>query len=118
METVPFAISDAAAEKLRSILYEGKYNGIRLAMEPADDGTLAPSMFLVDQVDESQVIVKSKGVSIVMDRQTAEVVEGAQLDFVQEGDEEHFVLSGGLNDASGCGCGDEDGLEGSCGCSD
>jgi Fe-S cluster assembly iron-binding protein IscA len=101
-----------AAVKLKEILSEGKHKAVRFAMQQTDRGTLAPSMFLVDEVPEGDVLYDQNGVALLMDRQTAEVLDGAEVDVIKEGGDEHFILTGGVT--SGCGCADE--ASGSCGC--
>ena len=101
-----------AASRLKGIISEGKYKAIRFAMQQDDRGGLSPSMFLVDEVPNGDLLFNEKGVSVLMDQATAEVLEGAEVDLIKEGEDEHFVLTGGMT--SGCGCGDEAG--GACGC--
>lgn len=114
MNDQPVLLSEPAATKLKEILSDGKHKGIRLSIKPTEDGAFAPSMFLVDQISDDEVVFDQKGIPLLMDQETAEVLEGAEIDVVKEGDDVHFVLSGGLRGGCGCGCGDE--AEGSCGC--
>jgi iron-sulfur cluster assembly protein len=113
MNSTPIVLSDIAAIRLRGILSKGKYKAIRFAMSETEQGRLAPSMYLVDEVSEGDMLFDEGGISVLMDKETAEVLEGAEVDFVREGEDEHFVLTGGLT--SGCGCG-SDSTGGSCGC--
>jgi iron-sulfur cluster assembly protein len=101
---------------LKGILSEGKYKAIRFSMRQTDQGNLAPSMFLVDEVPEGDILFNERGVSVLMDKQTAEVLEGAEIDLVREGEDEHFVLTNAMT--SGCGCGSEAGGSCGCGCGD
>lgn len=112
MSTIPVLLSQNAADRLKSIISEGKYKAIRFAMQQNDRGQVSPSMFLVDEVPEGDTIYNDKGIAVLMDKTTAEVLDGAEVDLVREGEDEHFVLTGGLT--SDCGCGAEAG--GSCGC--
>ncbi len=112
MSTIPVLLSEVAATRLKGIMSEGRYKAIRFAMQQDERGGLSPSMFLVDEVPAGDLLFSDKGVSVLMDKATAEVLEGSEVDLVKEGEDEHFVLTGGLS--SGCGCGDEAG--GSCGC--
>jgi len=112
VSTIPVLLSETAADKLKGILSEGKYKAVRFAMQQDESGGMSASMFLVDEVPAGDLIFNDKGISVLMDKATAEVLEGSEVDLVREGEDERFVLTGGLT--SGCGCGSEAG--GACGC--
>jgi iron-sulfur cluster assembly protein len=110
-------LSIPAADRLKGILSEGQYKAVRFAMQPADAGQVTLNMFLVGEIPDGETVFSEKGISLLMDKDTAEVMEGAEVDLVKEGEDEHFVLNGAL--AGGCACGanhDEAGC--GCGCSD
>jgi iron-sulfur cluster assembly protein len=118
VSTTPIVLSEVAADRLKGIISEGKYKAIRFAMQQTEKGNLAPSMFLVDEVPEGDMLFNERGVSVLMDKDTAEVLEGAEVDLVKEGESEHFVLTNAMASGCGCGCGSEAGGSCGCGCGD
>jgi Fe-S cluster assembly iron-binding protein IscA len=85
VSTTPVLLSDTAADKLRGILSEGKYKAIRFALEQNDHGEVRPGMFLVQEVPEGDLLFNDKGISLLMDHDTAEVLGEVEVDLVKEG---------------------------------
>ena len=103
-------ITDTAADKAKEILTaEGKDEwGIRLYVE---GGGCCSSygLDLAEKATENDEVVEKNGLKVFIDRGTMPAVSGMTIDFINEGERQGFVLTGG---PSSCGTGNDS----SCGC--
>ncbi|RJQ53125.1 MAG: iron-sulfur cluster assembly accessory protein [Nitrospiraceae bacterium] len=100
-------ITDIAAEKAKEILSgEGKPDwGLKFYM--AGSSCCGPSygIDIVEQPDGGDKTIEKNGLKIFVDADTYEKIEGMKFDYIQEGEKEGFVLSGGQASSCGPGCG-------------
>jgi iron-sulfur cluster assembly accessory protein len=103
-------ITDTAADKAKEILTaEGKANwGIRLYVE---GGGCCSSygLDLAETATDNDEVVEKNGLKVFIDKGTMQSVEGLVMDFIDDGERQGFVLTGG---PSSCGTGNDS----SCGC--
>lgn len=119
-------ITDIAAEKIKEILKaEGKESwGIRLYMEQGGGCCSSYGLDLDEKPSENDDVFENAGAKVFIDKDLSPSVSGLTIDFVKQGMQEGFVLSGGPS-ACGGGCGPDSGPSScgpdsgpsSCGCS-
>ena len=94
-------ITDTASEKAREVLEaEGKSGwGIRLYIAGGGCCT-SYGLDLAEEAAENDEVFEKDGVKVFVDKQTMDAVSGMTIDFIDNGDQQGFVLSGGQ---SSCG---------------
>ena len=109
-------VSALAAEKLEGILKEqGEENSmLRIMVTPGPHGGLQYMLGVENEAKEDDFIVDTPTIQVLVDAESAPLVEGAQIDYVEGLMRSGFVISNpNFQDAGGCGCG---GGGGGCGC--
>lgn len=95
-------ITDSAAEKAKEILsQEGKADWA-LRFYTAGSGCCGPSygIDIVEEPSKGDKTIEKNGLKVHIDSEAYKSLEGMNIDYVQEGDREGFVLTGGK---SSCG---------------
>jgi iron-sulfur cluster assembly accessory protein len=99
-------ISDAAAEKAKEILVaEGKDSwGLRIYM--AEGGCCGPSygMDIDERPAEGDDIVEKNGLRVFVDQNASRNLKGMEIDFVDDGERQGFVITGQPSSSCGSGC--------------
>ena len=117
-------ISPLASEKLKEILVEQGEEGssLRVVLMPGANGGAQYMLALEKEAKSDDTIVNSDGVQILIDPDSAPMMEGAEIDYLDDLMKSGFVInnpniqSGGCAcGGGGCGGGDGDG-GGGCGC--
>ena len=109
-------ISPLAAEKLKDILVEQgeEKSSLRVILMPGANGGAQYMLALEQEPKADDLVVRTEGVSILIDPDSAPMMEGAEIDYMDGLMRSGFVInnpniqSGGCGD--GCGCG------GACAC--
>ncbi len=100
------SLTDAAANHVKRYLAKrGKGVGIRLGVRTTGCSGMAYVIEFADRVDNNDVVVKEKGVTIVIDPKSVFYLGGAELDFGREGLNEGFKFTN-PNETGRCGCGE------------
>ncbi len=98
-------VSDTASEKTKEILSaEGKTDwGLRFFT--AGSGCCGPSygIDIVENPVDGDNVIEKNGAKFYIEQATAEKMNGMEIDFVDDGDKQGFVLTGG--EAPSCGSG-------------
>ncbi|RJQ21246.1 MAG: iron-sulfur cluster assembly accessory protein [Nitrospiraceae bacterium] len=106
-------ITDVAADKAKEILSEEGKADWGLRFYTAGSSCCGPS-YGIDIVEEpvnGDKVIEKNGLKVYMDSDTFDKLEGMNIDYVEEGEKEGFVLTGGKPSScgsgsdSGCGCG-------------
>jgi len=107
-------VSDAATGKLKEILDEqGTPEAfLRITLAPGGHGGAQYILGLEDAADEEDTVVDTGGVKVLVDSDSAPLIEGTNIDYVDGFQRSGFVISN-PNIQSGCGCGAGGG---GCGC--
>ena len=113
------SISSLAAEKLKDILVEqgDEAASLRVILMPGANGGAQYMLALEQEAKVDDTVVHTEGVSILIDPDSAPLMEGAEIDYMDGLMRSGFVInnpniqSGGCGD--GCGCG---GGGGGCAC--
>jgi len=99
-------ISDTAAGKAKEILTaEGKENwGLRIYT--AEGGCCGPSygMDIDERSTAEDEIFEKDGLRVFMDKKTSKNLDGMVIDFIDDGERQGFVITGG-QPSSSCGSG-------------
>ena len=105
-------ISPLAAEKLREILVEQGEVGasLRVMLMPGANGGAQYMLALEQEPKVDDTVVQTEGVSILIDPDSAPLMNGAEIDYMDGLMKSGFVINnpniqaGGCGD--GCGCGE------------
>jgi iron-sulfur cluster assembly accessory protein len=114
-------VSDAATGKLKEILEEqGTPDAfLRITLAPGGHGGGQYILGLEDSADDDDTVVDAGGVRVLVDADSAPLIEGTSIDYVDGFERSGFVISN-PNMQSGCGCGGGGGGcgggGGGCGC--
>lgn len=102
----PISISDFGAQKALAIMSgSGKeHAGVRLFVKSGGCSGYQYGMAIDDRELEGDTVVVDKGVKLIVDHMSLPLVQGAQIDFIEN------MMGGGFtvnnpNATSGCGCG-------------
>ncbi|HTR45033.1 MAG TPA: iron-sulfur cluster assembly accessory protein [Thermodesulfovibrionales bacterium] len=99
-------ISDVAAEKAKEILAAEGKDSWGLRIYTAEGGCCGPSygMDLDERSSDGDEVVEKNGLRVFMDQNTSRNLEGMEIDFVDDGERQGFVITGGAAPSCGSGC--------------
>jgi iron-sulfur cluster assembly protein len=112
-------ISPLAAEKLREVLVEQGEEGssLRVILMPGANGGAQYMLALEKEAKSDDVVVQTAGVSILIDSDSAPLMEGAEIDYMDGLMRSGFVINNPNIQNTGCACGGEGcGGEEGCAC--
>ena len=109
-------VSEAAAEKLSDILKEqGEEGGmLRVMVSPSPDGGYQHVLGVDSEPKDDDIVIEAHSISVVIDGESAPLLEGAEIDYVDGLMRSGFVISnpnientsgGGCGGGGGCACG-------------
>lgn len=101
-----FTVSDTAAEKVKEVLIAEGKAGWGLRIFRIDGGCCGPSygMDIDEKASEADEVIEKNGLRVFMDRETFMNLSEMTLDFIDDGQRQGFVLSGGKAPSCGSGC--------------
>ena len=112
-------VTSAAAQKLDDIIKEQGEVGslLRVMVVPSEQGGMQYMLGLEKEVKDGDFVIDTETVQVLIDSDSAPLIEGAQIDYVDSLMRSGFVISnpnsmGGCG-GGGCGCG---GGGGGCAC--
>ena len=109
-------ITPLAAEKLENVLHEQGEDGslLRVVVVPGGHGGLQHMLGVEQEPKDGDVVIETEHVRVLVDSDSAPLVEGAQIDYVDGLMRSGFVISNpNVQSQGGCGCGSGGG--GGCG---
>lgn len=109
-------VSPLAAEKLREVLVEQgeEQAALRVILMPGANGGAQYMLALEKEPKSDDVVIKAEGINIVIDSDSAPMMEGAEIDYADGLMRSGFVISNpNIQQSGGCACGG--GGEGGCG---
>ena len=115
-------VTPLAAEKLNDVLREQGEEGslLRVMVMPGGHGGFQYMLGVEKEAGEGDVVVEAGGVQVLVDAESAPLVEGAQIDYVDGLMRSGFVISNPnlQGEGGGCACGGGGGGcgGGGCGC--
>ena len=108
MTTTPLIeVTPLAAEKLGEVLADQGKDGslLRVLVIPGPGGGVQYSLEVETEANDDDVVVETGSVNVVVDSESAPLVEGSRIDYVEGLMRSGFVISN-PNMHGGCGCGD------------
>jgi iron-sulfur cluster assembly accessory protein len=102
-----FALSDAAAEKVKSLMAAEEQSDtlvLRVAVRPGGCSGFSYEMFFDSEVASDDVQVERDGVKVVIDPASHQMLKGAQLDYKDGLQGAGFAINN-PNAERSCGCG-------------
>ncbi len=106
-------VTELAAEKLKQILVDEEAEGssLRVILMPGANGGAQYMLALENDPKSDDTLFETGGVSIVVDTDSASLMEGAEIDYADGLMQSGFVINNpNIEQISGCGGG------GACGC--
>ena len=106
-------VSDLAAEKFRDLLKEqGEDDGmLRVMVSPGPNGGMQYMLSVEREAAEDDLIIDADRIRVLVDADSAPLIEGSQIDYSEGLMRSGFVISNPNFQAGGCGGGG-----GACGC--
>lgn len=100
------SLTPSAAERVRSYL-DKRGNGVALRLGVTETGCSGYSYVInyADEIDDTDVVFKDKGVTVVVDPAALRLIDGTEVDFVKNGLNEAFSFRN-PNVSGECGCGE------------
>ena len=102
-------LTDLASEKLKEVLVEeGEPNtALRIVIMPGPHGGAQYMMTLEPEIKEEDMVVHANGVRLVVDSESAPLLEGTEIDYVEGLMRSGFVINNPnfMTEGGGCACG-------------
>ena len=100
------SLTPAAHERVRSFLDKrGSGIGLRLGVRRTGCSGFAYVVNYADDVGVEDVVFEQDGVRVIVDRESLELIDGTEVDFVRQGLNEAFKFRN-PNVRGECGCGE------------
>lgn len=100
------SLTQPAAERVRSYLdARGSGLGLRVGVKKTGCNGFAYIVNYADTAEDSDTVFEDRGVKLVVDRKSLELIDGTEIDFVKEGLNEAFRFRN-PNVTGECGCGE------------
>ena len=105
-QTTQLVFSDQAAKKVRSLIMEEENENLRLRVFVSGGGCsgFEYGFTFDDEVEDDDIEVENRGVSLVVDVLSFEYLAGSSIDYLEDLQGSRFVVVN-PNAASTCGCG-------------
>jgi len=100
------SLTRSAAERVRTYL-EKRGSGVGLRLGVTQTGCSGYSYVInyAEEIDDSDVVFEDKGVTVVVDPEALQLIDGTEVDFVKNGLNEAFSFRN-PNITGECGCGE------------
>jgi len=99
-------LTDSAAERVRNCLDErGSGIGLRVGVSKTGCNGFAYVVNYAEQIEADDVVFEDSGITVVVDSDALELIDGTEVDFVKEGLNEAFKFRN-PKAAGECGCGE------------
>jgi iron-sulfur cluster assembly protein len=100
------SLTQPAVDRVKSYLdARGKGVGLRVGIKKTGCNGYAYVVNYADEIDDSDVVFEDQGVKVVVDKESLELIDGTEVDFVKEGLNEAFRFRN-PNVTGECGCGE------------
>jgi iron-sulfur cluster assembly protein len=104
-------VTAEAVEKLKSILVEEEAgdSALRVVVVPAGQG-VQYMLTLEKEASEDDIVTETEGLRLLIDSENADLMDGVQIDYIDDLMRSGFVITNPNMPMGGCACG------GQCGC--
>ena len=100
------SLTDSAADRVRTYLNaRGKGVGLRVGVTQTGCSGYSYVINYADDIGEDDVVFEDKGVTVVVDPEALQLIDGTEVDFVKNGLNEAFSFRN-PNVTGECGCGE------------
>jgi len=100
------SLTQSAAERVRRYLdARGSGIGLRVGVKKTGCNGFAYVVNYADEADESDTVFEDRGIKLIVDPKSLELIDGTEIDFVKEGLNEAFSFRN-PNVSGECGCGE------------
>jgi iron-sulfur cluster assembly protein len=100
------SLTEPAARRVRHYLDErGSGVGLRVGVKKTGCNGFAYVVNYADEIEASDVVFEEKGVKVIVDPASLQMIDGTEVDFVKEGLNEAFRFRN-PNVSGECGCGE------------
>ena len=100
------SLTDSAADRVRTYLNaRGKGVGLRLGVTQTGCSGYSYIINYADDIGDDDVVFEDKGVTVVVDPDALQLIDGTEVDFVKNGLNEAFSFRN-PNVTGECGCGE------------
>lgn len=100
------SLTEPAANRVRHFLdARGGGIGLRVGVKKTGCNGFAYIVNYADEIGESDVVFEEKGIKVIVDPKSLELIDGTEVDFVKEGLNEAFRFRN-PNVTGECGCGE------------
>ena len=100
------SITEPAADRVRNYLdARGKGVGLRLGVKKTGCNGFAYVINYADSIEDSDVVFEQRGIRVIVDSKSLELIDGTEVDFVKDGLNEAFRFRN-PNVTGECGCGE------------
>ncbi len=99
-------LTDSAAERVRTYMDKrGKGIGLRLGVTKTGCSGYSYVINYADEFTDSDLVFEDKGITVIVDPDALELIDGTEVDFVKNGLNEAFSFRN-PNISGECGCGE------------
>ena len=99
-------VTESAATRVKNYLSKrGKGLGLRVSVKETGCSGFAYVLDYADDLNEDDVVFEDNGIKVIVDQSSLRVIDGTQVDFVNEGLNQMFKFRN-PNVAGECGCGE------------
>ncbi|MDE0790183.1 MAG: iron-sulfur cluster assembly accessory protein [Woeseiaceae bacterium] len=100
------SLTNSAADRVRSYL-DKRGNGVGLRLGVTQTGCSGYSYVInyADEINDSDIVFEDKGITVVVEPDALELIDGTEVDFVKNGLNEAFSFRN-PNISGECGCGE------------
>lgn len=100
------SLTEPAAKRVRHFLEaRGSGVGLRVGVKKTGCNGFAYIVNYADEINDSDVVFEEKGIKVIVDPGSLELIDGTEVDFVKEGLNEAFRFRN-PNVTGECGCGE------------
>ncbi len=100
------SLTESAAERVRTYLDTRGFGvGLRVGVRKTGCNGFAYVVNYADEIEDDDVVFEQRGVKVVVDQSSLELIDGTEVDFVKEGLNEAFRFRN-PNVTGECGCGE------------
>jgi len=100
------SITEPAADRVRNYLeVRGKGVGLRLGVKKTGCNGFAYVINYADSIEDSDIVFEQRGIKVIVDPKSLELIDGTEVDFVKDGLNEAFRFRN-PNVTGECGCGE------------
>ncbi|HLU06634.1 MAG TPA: iron-sulfur cluster assembly protein IscA [Woeseiaceae bacterium] len=100
------SLTEPAADRVRNYLdARGKGVGLRLGVKKTGCNGFAYVINYADSIEDSDFVFEQRGIKVIVDPKSLELIDGTEVDFVKEGLNEAFRFRN-PNITGECGCGE------------